>query len=282
MLHIALPNKGTLADAAIALVAEAGYRSSRTGRELCIPDPGNDVEFFFLRPRDIAVYVSQGVIDVGITGRDLNLDAATPAAEILPLGFGRSTFRYAVPRESDLTPDRFGGLRVACSYPNIVRRDLESRGVQAKIVQVDGAVEVSIRLGVADAVADVVDSGQTLREAGLKPVGDPVLASEAIVIARSAEDASHPQVEKFLKRIQGIIVAREYAMFEYNIRRERLDKAVVLTPGIEAPTISPLNDPAWVAVKSMAKKKGMNALIDALSDIGAKGIVVTDIRTCRL
>ena len=282
MLHIALPNKGALSDAAIALVAEAGYRCARAGRELCMPDTENDVEFFFLRPRDIAVYVSQGVIDVGITGRDLNLDAANPAAEIMPLGFGRSKFRYAVPKDSDLTPERFGGLRIACSYPNIVRRDLESRGVQAAIVQVDGAVEVSIRLGVADAVADVVDSGQTLREAGLKTVGDVVIESEAVVIARSPETAALPQVDKFLKRIQGIVVARGYAMIEYDIRRDLLAQAVQLTPGIEAPTISPLNDPAWVAVKAMAKKKGMNALVDALADLGAKGIVVTDIRTCRL
>ena len=282
MTKIALPNKGTLSDSAIALVKEAGYRCTRTGRELCMTDSENDIEFVFLRPRDIAVYVSQGVIDIGITGRDLNLDALTPAAEIMPLGFGRSTFRYAVPNESTLTPEKLGGLRVACSYPNIVKRDLEKRGVKAHIIQVDGAVEVSIRLGVADAVADVVDSGQTLREAGLKTVGEPVMVSEAIVIARSAETADHPQVARFLKRLNGIVLAREFAMIEYDIPVRLLSQATVITPGIEAPTISPLKDPAWVAVKAMTKKKGINAIVDELSDIGAKGIVVMDIRTCRL
>lgn len=281
MLQIAIPNKGTLSEAAIALVSEAGYRCKRSGRELCITDAENDVEFFFLRPRDIAVYVSKGVIDVGITGRDLNLDADAPATEILPLGFGRSTFRYAVPQVCDLTPDQFEGKRIACSYPNIVRRDLEQRGLHAHIVPVDGAVEVSIRLGVADAIADVVDSGQTLREAGLKTVGEAVMHSEAVVIARSADFAQRPQVEKFLKRIQGIVVAREYAMIEYDIPQNLLEQAVVLTPGIESPTVAPLSDPNWVAVKSMTRKKGINALMDSLAELGAKAIVVTDIRTFR-
>ncbi len=282
MIRIALPNKGSLSEAAIVIVKEAGYRCARSGRELCLIDTENDIEFVFLRPRDIAVYVSQGVVEIGITGRDLNLDANVPAVEVMALGFGKSTFRYAVPKESDLVPDRLNGLRVACSYANIVKRDLENRGVHATIIPVDGAVEVSIRLGVADAIADVVDSGQTLREAGLKTVGDPVMESEAIVISRSAETAALPQVAVFLRRLQGIVLAREYEMIEYDVCRSLLKKAIVLTPGIEAPTIAPLNDPTWVAVKAMIKKKGINAIIDELSDLGAKGIVITDIRTCRL
>lgn len=282
MIRIALPNKGILSEGAVALVKEAGYRCTRTGRELSISDAANEVEFDFLRPRDIAVYVSQGVIDVGITGRDLNLDAESPAAEIMPLGFGRSTFRYAVPNDSDITVDKLDGLRIACSYANIIKRDLKKRKAKARIVQVDGAVELTIRLGVADVIADVVDSGQTLREAGLRPIGDPVMNSEAIVIARSEETAREPKVATFLKRLNGIVLAREYAMIEYDVERKLITEASKLTPGIEAPTISPLNDPAWVAIKAMTKKQGLNSIIDKLSDLGAKGIVVTDIRTCRL
>lgn len=282
MIRIALPNKGSLSEAALKIVQEAGYHSSRSGRALSVIDTENDVEFVFLRPRDIAIYVSKGVIETGITGRDLNCDALTPAKEILSLGFGKSTFRYAVPHASDLTPDHFNGLRIACSYPNIVKRDMEQRGVDATVISVDGAVEVSIRLSVADAIADVVESGQTLREAGLKTVGEPVMHSEAIVIAQSAETTKNPQVAVFLRRIQGIVLAREYVMIEYNVKRAMLAQATTITPGIEAPTISPLNEPAWVAVKAMTKKKGLNAIVDQLADIGAKGIVVTDIRTCRL
>ncbi len=282
MIRIALPNKGVLSDGAVELVKEAGYRCTRTGRELSVIDSANDVEFDFLRPRDIAVYVSQGVIDVGITGRDLNLDADSPAVEVMQLGFGRSTFRYAVPNDSNITVEKLDGLRIACSYANIVKRDLKKRKAKAKIVQVDGAVELTIRLGVADVIADVVDSGQTLREACLKTIGDPVMTSEAVVIARSEETARQPKVATFLKRLNGIVLAREYAMIEYDVERKLISEASKLTPGIEAPTISPLNDPAWVAIKAMTKKHGLNSIIDKLSDLGAKGIVVTEIRTCRL
>lgn len=282
MIRIALPNKGVLSDGAVELVKEAGYRCTRTGRELSMIDSANDVEFDFLRPRDIAVYVSQGVIDVGITGRDLNLDADSPAVEVMPLGFGRSTFRYAVPNDSNITVEKLDGLRIACSYANIVKRDLKKRKAKARIVQVDGAVELTIRLGVADVIADVVDSGQTLREACMKTIGDPVMTSEAVVIARSEETARQPKVATFLKRLNGIVLAREYAMIEYDVERKLISEASKLTPGIEAPTISPLNDPAWVAIKAMTKKQGLNCIIDKLSDLGAKGIVVTEIRTCRL
>ena len=198
MIRIALPNKGVLSDGAVELVKEAGYRCTRTGRELSMIDSANDVEFDFLRPRDIAVYVSQGVIDVGITGRDLNLDADSPAVEVMPLGFGRSTFRYAVPNDSNITVEKLDGLRIACSYANIVKRDLKKRKAKARIVQVDGAVELTIRLGVADVIADVVDSGQTLREACMKTIGDPVMTSEAVVIARSEETAGQPRDTTFL------------------------------------------------------------------------------------
>ena len=282
MIRIALPNKGSLSEEAVSLCKEAGYRCKRYGRELSVLDPDTDVEFIFLRPRDIAVYVGRGVLDAGITGRDLNADAEVPAHEALALGFGKSTFRYAVPNGSDLTPDTLAGKRVACSYKNIVRRDLERRGVQASVVPLDGAVEISIRLGVADAIADVVESGQTLREAGLKAVGDPVLKSEAIVIVPDEAKLANPQVKRFLDHLRGIVVARQYSMVEYDIRREALEKAVVLAPGFEAPTVSPLNDPDWVAVKVMLPRKKIHDIVDALADIGARGIVVTDIRTCRL
>ena len=282
MIRIALPNKGSLSDEAVLLVKEAGYRCRRTGKELSLIDAEHDVEFVFLRPRDIAVYVSRGIVEIGITGRDLNEDCEIQALEVMALHFGGSNFCYAVPKDSKLVPDQFGGLRIACSYPNLVRRDMERRGLKVEIVELDGAVEISVQLGVADAIADVVESGQTLREAGLKVVGDPVMRSEAIVIAKSKKITSNPQVRTFLNRLQGIVLAREYAMIEYDVPKKLLAAAVKITPGIEAPTVSPLNEPNWFAVKSMIKKKGMNHKIDELADLGAKGIVITDIRTCRL
>jgi len=283
MLKIALPNKGSLSEGAVRLVSEAGYRCKRSSRELTVLDPANGVEFIFLRPCDIPVYVSGGIIEIGISGRDLALDSEAEFAEILPLGFGRASFRYAVSRESDLVPDEFNGLRIATSYPNLVRQDLCGRGIEATPVRLDGAVEVSVRLGVADAIADVVQTGRTLVEAGLKVVGEAVLESEAIVLSRDGDIAeTNAEVAAFLRRLKGIVVARDYIMVEYDVPAAALDEACRVTPGIESPTVAPLNEPDWKAVKSMARRKDVNRIMDELSALGAKGIIITDIRTCRI
>jgi len=282
MLKIAIPNKGSLSEDAVQLIREAGYNCRRYSRELIVMDSLNQVEFVFLRPRDIAVYVSKGILDMGVTGRDLALDSQSDVVELLPLGFGRSSFAYAVPAESDLTPDGFGGLRIATSYPQLVIEDLKQRGMDAEIIRLDGAVEISIRLGVADAIADVVQTGRTLVAAGLKVVGEPMLHSEAVLVARTRDIERQEAVNTFLERIRGIVVAREYVMVEYDIPKSMLEMACVITPGIESPTVSPLSKKDWVAVKSMSRQRDVNQIMDSLSKIGAKGIIVTDIRTCRI
>jgi ATP phosphoribosyltransferase len=282
MLKIALPNKGSLSEEAVQLIREAGYNCRRYSRELIVLDNANQVEFVFLRPRDIAIYVSTGILEMGVTGRDLALDSGADVVELLPLGFGRSDFHYAVPGDTDLDPDQFSGKRIATSYPRLVGADLKQRGVKATVIRLDGAVEISIRLGVADAIADVVQTGRTLQAAGLKVVGPPLLHSEAVLVACSRNLERQDTVLTFLDRIRGIVVAREYVMVEYDIPETMLEMACVITPGIEAPTVSPLSKKGWVAVKSMSKKRDVNPIMDSLSKIGAKGIIVTDIRTCRI
>lgn len=282
MLNIALPNKGSLSQDAIQLVNEAGYTCRRYSRELVARDSANEVEFVFLRPRDIAICVGNGVLDLGITGRDLAMDSGVDIAELLPLQFARSAFYYAVPKESDLTPHEFEGLRIATSYPLLVQRDLAARNIHATVIRLDGAVEISIRLGVADAIADVVESGRTMVEAGLKPIGQPLLKSEAILVARDPKAVQQPEIESFISRLQGIVVAREYVMVEYDAPEHLLEMACMVTPGIESPTIAPLSKKGWVAVKSMARKDEVNAIVDKLAKLGAKGIIITDIRTCRI
>ncbi|MFA4943459.1 MAG: ATP phosphoribosyltransferase [Lentisphaeria bacterium] len=282
MLQIALPNKGALAEEALTLVKAAGYNCRKDEKTLLVRDAENDIEFYFLRPRDIAVYVSNGVLALGITGRDLALESQMPVVELLPLGFAKSTFRYAVPQASDLTPERFGGLRIAASYPNLVRQDLAKRGLEGTVVELDGAVEISVKLGVADAIADVVESGRTLEQAGLKVVGEPILRSEAVVVGRDAAVAETPAARKFLERLRGIVVARDYVMVEYDVPRAALAEACRITPGIESPTVAPLSEPDWAAVKAMARRKEVNRILDGLSALGAKGIIITDIRTCRI
>ncbi|HMB93113.1 MAG TPA: ATP phosphoribosyltransferase [Rhodothermales bacterium] len=282
MLQIALPNKGALSEDAVDLVRAAGYRCRRSGRELLVRDAENGVEFLFLRPRDIAIYVSNGVLDLGITGRDLLADSDTAVEELLPLRFGKAAFYYAVPKDSSLTPEGMAGHRIATSYPNLVAQDLAQRGLDAQIVQLDGAVEISIQLGVADAIADVVQTGRTLDEAGLMTVGNPILRTEAILVARDPEVVQHNGVRLFVERLRGIIVAREYVMVEYDVPQPSLDAAVAITPGIESPTVAPLSKEGWLAVKAMARQKDINRIMDALTEIGAKGILITDIRTCRI
>lgn len=281
MLKVAIPNKGALSDGTVDILATAGYRCRRSGRELSIIDREHDTEFLYLRPRDIAVYVANGVIEAGITGRDLVADSMTKVVELLPLGFGKSRFCYAVPKGSQLTPEKFGGLRVACSYPNIVVGDLAKRGVTANIVKLDGAVEISIQLGVADVIADVVDSGRTLMEAGLEIVGEPVMYSEALLIGAPGKENT-PALKTLVRRMEGILVAREYCLLEYVAPKSRLEEACTITPGVKSPTLSPLHDPDWMSVAAMVRRKGLNKVIDSLGDLGAKGIIAHDIHTCRL
>lgn len=281
MLRVAVPNKGSLSEPAIEMLREAGYRQRRDHRELVLADPENDTEFFFLRPRDIATYVGSGQLDAGITGRDLLVDGDTEAEEILALGFGGSTFRYATVAGTATAVEQFQGRRIATSYPGIVRRDLDQRGVDAEVIRLDGAVETAVRLGVADVIADVVSTGTTLRQAGLEVVGDPILRSEAVLVRRTGAPST-PQVEQLLRRLNGVIIARRYVMIDYDVRVEQVDAACAVTPGIESPTVSPLHDKGWVAVRAMVLRKDTNRIMDELWGLGARGILVTEILACRL
>ncbi|MFG3249339.1 ATP phosphoribosyltransferase [Streptomyces sp. NPDC048187] len=285
MLRIAVPNKGSLSGPAGEMLHEAGYQQRREAKELRIVDPTNEVEFFYLRPRDIAIYVSSGKLDIGITGRDLLVDSGARAEEILPLGFARSTFRFAgKPGTADGIED-LKGRTVATSYEGIVAAHLADRGVDASVVHLDGAVETAIELGVAEVIADVVETGTSLRNAGLEVFGEPIMQSEAVVIRRSdaePDETTEPKVQQFLRRLQGVLVARTYVMMDYDCRVEQLEKAVALTPGLESPTVSPLHNEGWVAVRAMVPAKEAQRIMDDLYEIGARAILTTAIHACRL
>ncbi|GGF35620.1 ATP phosphoribosyltransferase [Marmoricola endophyticus] len=279
-LRIALPNKGSLSQAASDMLREAGYRQRRDTKELTLTDPENSVEFFYLRPRDIAVYVGEGTLDVGITGRDLLLDSGAKAEEAMELGFGGSRFRFAARPGTAASVADLAGLRIATSYAGVVGAHLERHGVPASVIRLDGAVESSIQLGVADVIADVVETGSTLRAAGLEIFGEEILRSEAVLITRSGHLPEGFEV--FRRRLEGVIVARTYVMMDYDIPQERVETAVRLTPGIETPTISPLQREGWVAVRAMVPRAGSQRMMDDLWDAGAKAILVTEINACRL
>lgn len=281
MLRIAVPNKGSLSEAAAGMLHEAGYRGRREPKELVLIDVEQDIEFFFLRPRDIAVYVGSGSLDGGITGRDLLLDSGAAAVESMSLGFAASTFRFAAKPGVASSVKDIQGKRVATSYAGLVSAYLAEHGVEAEVVRLDGAVETAITLGVADVIADVVETGTTLRQQGLEVFGDPILRSEAVLIQR-ADSLAQGSLDILARRLQGVITARSYVMMDYDVRVELVEQACALTPGLESPTVSPLHDKGYVAVRAMVPRSRTNQVMDELYDLGARAILVTDIAACRI
>ncbi len=281
MLRIALPNKGSLSEPADRMLSEAGYRTRRDRRDLVLVDPRADIEFYFLRPRDIATYVASGRLDLGVTGRDLLLDAGVEAEEVLQLGFGSSTFRYAAPKGTMSSIEDLRGKRIATSYTGLVEQDLARRGLEAEVVHLDGAVEIAVQLGVADAVADVVSTGTTLRRAGLEIVGDAILDSQALLIGRAGR-ALNEGAERFVHRLESVIHAREYVLVDYDCPMAILDDALAVTPGFESPTVSEMADPEWRAVRALVAKREVHAAMDELYALGARAILVTELHGCRL
>jgi ATP phosphoribosyltransferase len=281
LLRIALPNKGSLAEATQAMLREAGYAQRSDSKDLVLLDEANGVEFYYLRPRDIAVYVGERTLDLGFTGRDMLLDSGADAEEVLALGFGGTRFRFAAPAASAWSVADLDGTRIATSYPGLLGTYLQRHGVSARLIKLDGAVESAVRLGVADAIADVVETGSTLKRAGLEVFGEPILASEAILIQpRGAQEPAG--LGLLLRRLAGVMTARNYKMVDYNIVAEKLDAAAAITPGIDSPTVSPLARDGWFAVRAMIPAKQAPQIMDDLWEVGAEGILVTDIAACRL
>ena len=281
MLRVAVPNKGQLSDPAREMLREAGYAAAANSRDLVVQDPENDVEFFFLRPRDIATYVGEGTLDVGITGQDLLSDSGSKAKTILELGFAPSTFRLAAPQGTAKSIADISGKRIATSYPRILKNWLTEQKLTAEVIGLDGAVENAVRLGVADVVADVVATGTTLKQAGLEVVGEPIFRSQAVLISRG-DIADQTAVDVFVRRLQGVIVARAYVLVDYDIPNNLIEAACAITPGIESPTVSSLHDSKWSAVRAMVPKKQVHTVMDELYDLGARGVIVTDILACRI
>ena len=277
-LRVAVPNKGTLSETAVAMLVEAGYVGRRDTRALTVPDARNNVEFFYLRPKDIATYVGSGALDVGITGRDLLRDSPASVSEIEALGFGASTFRFAAPASLN-TLEGLAGKRIATSYPVLVGSFLAERGISSDIVTLDGAVESAVQLGVADAVADVVSTGATLRAQGLEVFGPVILESEAVLIAA---DSSREGIETLRRRLHGVWVAKQFVLMDYDLPVSLLEKASAITPGLESPTVSPLRDPEWVAVRAMVPRHDVNSVMDDLYALGAKAILVSAIHAARI
>ncbi|PKQ31064.1 MAG: ATP phosphoribosyltransferase [Actinobacteria bacterium HGW-Actinobacteria-2] len=281
LLKIAVPNKGSLADGALTMLREAGYRQRNDTKDLVLVDDANGVEFYYLRPRDIAVYVGEGTLDLGVTGRDMLLDSGAEADEVMALGFGGTRFRFAAPGGGALSVADLDGKRVATSYPGLVGAYLLDKGLSARLIHLDGAVESSVRLGVADVIADVVETGSTLKKAGLEVFGDAILESEAVLIQHRGRPAPEG-FDLLVRRLNGVITARDYLMVDYNVSTDNLAAATAVTPGLDSPTVSPLAKEGWVAVRAMIPAKRAQQIMDELWEVGADGILVTSIHACRI
>lgn len=280
-LRIAVPNKGALAEAASSMLRSAGYRQRSDAKDLTLIDADHGVEFYYLRPRDIAIYIGRGHLDIGITGRDMLLDSDADATEVMALGFGRSRFRFAAVDGADLTLDDLRGKRIATSYVNLLEHYLADRGIEAEVVGLDGAVESAIRLGVADVVADVVDTGTAMRRAGLDMFGETICESEAVLIQRNGGDLG-PVAEALKTRLHSVLVAQNYMMMDYNVEATNLEATTALAPGVEGPTVSALSKDGWNAVRVLVPRKGAHLLMDRLHDAGARSILLSELAACRL
>lgn len=280
MIKVALPNKGILFDPTIELLQACGYRVSKSGSSLSSMDSENQVEFYFIRPGDIPVYVSSGLLDAGITGKDFVAEKRLNPALLLDLNYGHSRLCAAVPETSPVQSlADLANCRIATSLPAIVQGYFGERELQ--LVHLEGAVEISVQLGIADAVVDVVDTGTTLRQAGLRVVGEPMFASNAALYAHP-DRGTNENVLVLKNRIEGRIVATEYKMVEYDCPEAVLALASKITPGIESPTIAPLQAPGWFSVKAMIRKREANRIMDELWKAGCKGILLTSIESARI
>ncbi|MGH4021492.1 MAG: ATP phosphoribosyltransferase [Pseudonocardiaceae bacterium] len=287
MLRVAVPNKGSLHGPAIELLSAAGYRVHREAKAMFATDATNDVQFVFLRPADIARNVGQGVLDVGITGQDLLAAAGTvdTTTELLALNFGVSWFSFAAPFGVAASIADLDGKRVATSFSALVRQAAATAGIHVEHVELDGAVETAVELGLADAIADVVETGASLQAAGLHTVGEPIMRSEAVLV-RGAHGVLAPSSERaaevLIQRLRGVLIARQYVMMEYNCPLAVLDAARTITPGMESPTVSPLDEEGWVAVRAMVLRAQAQGVMDRLWAAGARAILVTPLEACRL
>lgn len=280
MIKVALPNKGMLFEPTMDLFRACGYKVSKTLKSLSSADPDNGVEFYFLRPDDIPMYVGRGIIDAGVTGIDFEAEAGTLCEKLLDLGFGASKHCAAVPNDSAYkTLEDLRHKRIATSFPEIVRNFFGSPAPE--LITLTGAVEISVSLGVSDAVVDVVETGTTLKQAGLRIMGEPLFRSQAALFSHPGR-GNLPEIATLRKRLEGKLVAMAWMMVEYDVPATLLDKACTITPGLSSPTVSPLHNKEWFAVKAMVKKSESNMVMDKLAELGCKGILLTAIETARI
>jgi ATP phosphoribosyltransferase len=276
-LRLAVPNKGRLEAPAIELLRGAGLEFELSERRLSAGVRNADVELLFVRTEDVAEYVADGLVELGLTGADLVAEHGGELHTILPLGFGACSLVLAVPQAGGVTAvTDLAGCRIATSFPRVTTAFLADAGVDAQVVEVRGAVEVTPQLGVADAVVDLVASGSTLRVNGLRPIAT-LLASEAVLVARNGAADDDGRVGALVDMLRSVLDARGREYMMMNAPADALDRIRSLIPGLSGPTVMPLADPSQIAVHSVVERSQLWRLVPALKQAGARDILVVPI-----
>jgi ATP phosphoribosyltransferase len=277
-LRLAVPNKGRLVEPTLQLLHDAGLVFEEHERSLVSHVQNWELDILFVRTNDVIEFVGDGVADLGVTGVDLMAESGAELPVIRPLGYGRCRLVAAVPTDSACrTVEEFAGLRVATAHPNAARRYFEERRIPVDVIPISGAVEVAPRLGLAEAIVDLVSTGSTLVMNGLRPVGD-VLASEAILVANPAAHRARGQQLAALDTMLGAVLAgrdRKYLMM--NAPAVRLAELEALLPGLESPSIIPLAHEGMIAIHSVVGADDVWGLLPRLKAAGASGILVLPI-----
>ncbi|MCB9495320.1 MAG: ATP phosphoribosyltransferase [Fibrobacteria bacterium] len=281
MIQIGLPSKGRLHEPLVALLKQAGYRFRVDGRSLRIPCSGTDTSLVLLRTDDISTLVAEGILDAGISTQDIVEESQADVVEVLKLDMGHCRIVVAVPENGPFkTPADLDGRTIATSFPRLAANFFAKHGAKPRFVEVGGSCEAMVPLGMAEAIVDITETGNSLRDNGLRILSE--IGSYQTVLVARAENAENPEIKALVRRIQGALIAQTYRLVEYNIRRDRLAEAEKVTPGFQSPTVTALEDPQWCAVRAMVPQKQLGKVMDDLEALGATAIIQFGIENCRL
>ena len=280
-LRIGVPSKGRLSEISGDLLKQAGLSFRRQTRSLFARVKGLPIDLVFLRTDDIPTLCAEGAIDLGFTGSDLVEEAEADIQTRMKLGVGRCRLAVCIPDQTDWdSVKQLDGSRIATSFPNVTKAYLQKHGAAAHLVQLSGSVEVMIQLGIADAIVDLVETGSTLAANRLRVLDD--IGSYETVLIQNDHCVDTETADRVVRRLQGVVIARDYSLLEYNIPKEKLADAETITPGFDSPTINTLEDPKWCSVRVMVKRGEVIDAMEKLEKLGASAIFETTIANCRL
>eukprot|EP01134_Creolimax_fragrantissima_P002888 CFRG2888T1 len=283
-LLFAVPKKGRIYEKCTSLLKDIGIQYRRGHRLDVALSTNFPLALVFLPASDIALYVDKGNVDIGITGMDICQESNADVDHLANLGFGQCQLCVQAPVKDNITDARsLKGKRIVTSFTHLAEKyftELEGGELTTKISHVSGSVEAACALGLADAIVDLVETGETMRAAGLEVVSS-IMSTQTVLIGN--KHTTHQDlIAKLTKRIEGVVTAAQYVVMEYNIHSTHLSEACKITPGMTSPTVQMLEDKNWYAVKSMVKKSNVNETIDHLDSVGATNIMVLQIQNCRM